>query len=308
MTGRETAWRVFAGEFRESTHGYQDEGDRSPNYVVSPLGARMNRVFAVGVLTSTETVGEEGDLLRGQLTDPTGVFYLYAGQYSPEAANALEELQPPTVVAVVGKARTYEPEEGEIYTSVRPEVLREVEVDSRDRWILETARHTRDRLLAVRDAAENGVEALEGHDLPPALEDGIERALDHYGEPSLERYADMTKDAAESLLPGETELRRDFAPASDWDGDEDEAPDGPDARDEDEPEVEEDEADESTEIEDAVYGFVENLDDGDGAPWDEIVDAADEEDITEEQVEEALNSLMDRGLIYEPVLGRLKPT
>lgn len=304
MTGRETAWRVFAGEFRDAELEYQDDGDRSPNYVVSPLGARMNRVFAVGVLTSTETVGESGELLRGQVTDPTGVFYLYAGQYSPEAANALEELQPPTVVAVVGKARTYEPEEGEIYTSVRPEVLREVEVGSRDRWILETARHTRDRLVAVRDAVEEGPEALEDHDLPEALEDGIRRALDHYGEPTLDRYADMTKDAVETLLPGEAELRRDFAPASDWEGDED-AP-GETAGD-DEGEADDEEG-ESTEVEDAIYEFVQAADDGDGAPWEEIVSAAEEEEITEEQVEEALNSLMDRGLIYEPVLGRLKPT
>lgn len=303
MTGRETAWRVFAGEFRDAELQFQEDGDRSPNYVVSPLGARMNRVFTVGVLTSTETVGDGGDLLRGQVTDPTGVFYLYAGQYSPEAANALEELQPPAVVAVVGKARTYEPEEGEIYTSVRPEVIREVEVDSRDRWILETARHTRDRLQAVQAAVDEGPDALDDLDLPPALEDGIRRALDHYGDPTLDRYADMAKDAVETLLPGEAELRRDFAPASDWEGDDGSG--GGSADDDPEPSPQEEE---STEVEDAVYGFVEDSDDGDGAPWEAIVSAAEEEGIDEEQVEEALNSLMDRGLIYEPVLGRLEPT
>ncbi|MGQ0535121.1 MAG: hypothetical protein ACT4PT_03515, partial [Methanobacteriota archaeon] len=58
--------------------------------------------------------------------------------------------------------------------------------------------------------------------------------------------------------------------------------------------------------EEKVFAFVAELDDGKGAPWEGVVSRAGKAGIDEEQVEEALNGLMDKGLIYEPVLGRLK--
>jgi len=43
--------------------------------------------------------------------------------YQPEAAIFLSELQVPAYVALVGKARKYEPEDGSVYLSVRPEEI-----------------------------------------------------------------------------------------------------------------------------------------------------------------------------------------
>ncbi|HVL47014.1 MAG TPA: hypothetical protein VM889_00485, partial [Candidatus Thermoplasmatota archaeon] len=63
-----------------------------------------------------------------------------------------------------------------------------------------------------------------------------------------------------------------------------------------------------SEVEDQVHALTESLDDGKGAPWEDIVAEAAKRKVTEAEVEEALNSLMDKGLIYEPVLGRLKRT
>lgn len=311
MAGREVAWRVFAGEYNESDLEYRDNGDMSPNFVVSPLGARMNRLFVVGVLTSTENVGEDGGNWRGQITDPTGVFYVYAGQYEPEAANALSELEPPAVVAVVGKSRTYTPEEGgRTYTSIRPEVVKKVEVGDRNRWIMEAAQQTKARLEAVQTALEMDeptADELVRQGVDRKLAEGIARALDHYGSPPLERYVAMVEDALETLLPGDAELKRDFAPATDWDGDDADV-DGPDAGSDADGGTEADDAEEPSEAEDTILELVGTLDEDDGAPWEEIVAAAEEEDIAEEEVEEALNNLMDRGLIFEPVLGRLKQT
>ena len=42
---RETAWRVFAGEFNDSTVEIKGQGEMSPSYVVTPLGAKINRVI-----------------------------------------------------------------------------------------------------------------------------------------------------------------------------------------------------------------------------------------------------------------------
>lgn len=308
MTRREVAWRVFAGEYNEADMEVKEDGDRSPSFVVTPLGSRVNRLLVVGVLTSNEDIGREDPFWRAQVTDPTGVYHVYAGQYQPEAAAALSEITPPAVVAVVGKSRTYSPEEGTIYTSITPEQVRVVDVEERNRWVVETARHTMERVEAMERALtlENpDREALAKLDVDARFHDGILEALEHYGRPALRRYVDMVRDALESILPAGAELRSDFAPADTWDArdaDED-APAKPGA-----PAAEPEATEGDGLVEDRIFELTGSLDDGKGAPWEEIVAEASEEGITEEQVEEALNALMDRGQIYEPVLGRLKRT
>ena len=56
---REVAWRVFADEFNSSSVEMRDEGEYAPAYVLTPLGALVNRVYAVGVLTEVENIGTE---------------------------------------------------------------------------------------------------------------------------------------------------------------------------------------------------------------------------------------------------------
>jgi RPA family protein len=51
MSGRETAWRVLAQEFGASIEEEKGVGERAASYLLSPLGARMNRVLVAGVLS-----------------------------------------------------------------------------------------------------------------------------------------------------------------------------------------------------------------------------------------------------------------
>lgn len=144
---REVARRVFAREFNAASYTFKESDDeRAPIYLLLPTGERANRVFVVGTLTETEDVGEDSEYWRGRVVDPTGTFFVYAGQYQPEAAGVLRELEPPAYVAVAGKPRTYETDEGEVNVSVRPESITVVEEDTRDRWVVETAERTIDRL------------------------------------------------------------------------------------------------------------------------------------------------------------------
>ena len=106
---REAAWRVFAGEYNDTTIEIKGEGEMSPSYVVTPLGAKINRLFVIGVLTDVEQVSESGEFIRAHVSDPTGVFTLYSGQYQQEATTALSNIEVPAFVAIVGKARTYTP-------------------------------------------------------------------------------------------------------------------------------------------------------------------------------------------------------
>jgi hypothetical protein len=184
---REVAHRIFAAEFDDASLSYSEsDEERAPNYVVTPTGARVNRLFAVGVLTAVEAVNEE--TLRARLADPTGAFVSYAGQYQPDEMAFLDRTTPPAFLALTGKARTFEPEDSDrVFTSVRPESINEVDAETRDRWVVETARATLDRVRVFRDALDTGLSGedlrthLESQGIPVALADGIPLAIDHYG-------------------------------------------------------------------------------------------------------------------------------
>ncbi|MBA1341491.1 MAG: hypothetical protein C5S40_05060 [ANME-2 cluster archaeon] len=213
MVEREVAWRVFAHEFIHSDYFFHDGDERSPNYLVTPTGARVNRLYFVGVLTEIDNLGAGEDMLRARVSDPTGAFSVYAGQYQPQASVFLAGLDVPCFVAITGKARTYEPEDGTIYTSVRPEELNTASDHIRDRWIVDTARLTHERIGLVRSAMDSG---LKGDELKamlvqsgasPELADGIHRAVSHYTD--LDKYLNTLSgvilDALKNLMPADNQ-------------------------------------------------------------------------------------------------------
>lgn len=301
---REVAQRVFAEEFNGSKLEYKETGDRAPSFVVTPLGARVNRLFVTGVLTSNKPVGASGEMWHAEITDPTGVFHVFAGQYQPEAARALAELKPPCVVAVVGKSRIYSPKPELTYVSIRPESIRVVDAGERDAWIAETARFTLERLDCMRQATgltpPRTADAVQALGYREDLADGAVRALAHYGTPEVQKWAGVLRDALEFLTPTGHERRQKVdagftVAASVQPGGAPVAVAQPAPVDEG-----------ASEVEEKVLALVEKHDDGKGAHWKDVVAEAAKAKIAEDQVEEALNGLMDKGLVYEPVLGRLK--
>ncbi|HLE47165.1 MAG TPA: DNA-binding protein, partial [Candidatus Thermoplasmatota archaeon] len=181
---REVAHRVFAAEFNSSRVEVKGTDEKAPSYLISPLGAKMNRVFLCGVLTEVENRAQDGEMWRARISDPTGVFTVYAGQYQPEAAQALSQIQPPCYVAVTGKARTYEPEPGQVYVSIRPETITVVDEDARDTWILQTAEMTNARLRAIAkvQSGARDVGALAAQGVPAAAAEGALLAKERYGD------------------------------------------------------------------------------------------------------------------------------
>jgi RPA family protein len=171
---REVARRVFAGEFNDAGYTFKESDDeRAPVYLLLPTGERANRVFVVGTLTETEDVGEDSEYWQGRVVDPNGdTFFMYAGQYQPDAASMLRDLEPPAYVAVVGKPRTYETDEGEVNVSIRPESITTVDEGTRDRWVVETAERTLERVKRFEAADEENAAneyaqmAREQYDLP----------------------------------------------------------------------------------------------------------------------------------------------
>lgn len=195
---REVAYRMFAAEFDDADFSYSEsDEERAPNYVITPTGARANRVFVVGVLTEIEEVSD--DVLRARVVDPTGAFVLYAGQYQPDEQAFLETTEPPTFVAVTGKARTFSPDDSEqVFTSIRPESISEVDAETRDRWTVQAAEQTLDRIAWFGTALTLDGEGIEdeliARGADEGLAHGIELAIDHYG--TTPAYLDAVREMA----------------------------------------------------------------------------------------------------------------
>ena len=218
---REVAYRVFAAEFEDSTVSYSEsDEERAPNYVVTPTGGRVNRVFLVGVLTEIERVG--GEQLRARVVDPTGAFVAYAGQYQPDELAFLDRVDPPAFLAITGKARTFSPEDSDrVYTSVRPESISEVDTETRDRWVVSTAEQTLDRVSTMASALRSGLRGEELRDrlveagVDPGLASGTALAVERYGTTSayLQALRATALDAARVVAGERDEVDRlDLAP------------------------------------------------------------------------------------------------
>jgi uncharacterized protein len=161
---REAARRVFAQELKDSNLTSKDESDQyAPQYVLTPTGAKVNRLFLVGTLIEKEDIGTDSEYWRGRVSDPTGSFLVYAGQYQPEAAQFLSECELPAFVAVIGKTSTYTTDDGNVLTSIRPESIQQVDEDTRDMWVLDTAKQTFDRIKAIEAGEDQNSNLAKEH-------------------------------------------------------------------------------------------------------------------------------------------------
>jgi uncharacterized protein len=306
---REPAWRVFAGEFNDSTFEIKGEGEMAPSYIITPLGAKINRLFVIGVLTDVENISEQGDMIRAHVSDPTGVFTIYSGEYQQDATDALLNIEVPAFVAVVGKTNAYTPEDGNMFVSIRPEKVLEVNSMTRDQWILETCKITKNRIEAVLEAmkmSDHSVNALKKLGYSKDLSEGIIEALKNYGEVDLEKYVALIQESLQFLKPEDsTPEKKEKTKDTTKPPTEEKKPEEKIKK--ETPQDKETDKD-FEEIEKKVFENIKSLEGEEGASWDSITEKCTNEGINQDSIEEALNSLMDKGLIYEPILGTIKTT
>lgn len=146
---REPAKRVFAQEFNDSTHTFKESDDeRAPNYQLLRTGEKANRVFFVGTATEIEDVGNDSEFLRMRVVGPTGTVFVSAGQYEPESADVIRDIETPEYVAVIGKPDTHKPEDSDdTLVSLRAkDAVTVVNEPTRNNWIADTAQLTLDRI------------------------------------------------------------------------------------------------------------------------------------------------------------------
>lgn len=194
IPSREVARRVFAREFNDATYQFKEsEDERAPNYSLFPTGEKANRVFVAGTVVEVEDVGTDNEYWRARVIDGSGAeddpsaassFYVYAGQYQPEAAAVLRELEAPEYVTIAGKPRAYETDDGNMNVAIRPETVTIVGQETREQWILETARQTFDR-----------IESFEAGDSAYA-----EMAATQYPDIDVETYRDGAIAALKTIV------------------------------------------------------------------------------------------------------------
>ncbi len=286
MMRREVAWRIFADELNNSSLETSGDDERSPSYIISPLGAKVNRVYAVGVLTEVDNRGTpEEPLWHGRVSDPTGTFFISAGRYQPEAATALSNIEPPKFVTVVGKTSTYRPDDDTMLISIRAELVKEVTEEQRDYWILEAARGLKTRLEAMAEASkmeEVSVRELTALGYDPTLAEGIKKAAEHYQTHGLERYWSMMGDALRYVLP-------EYEQADTFDRPAEAADEG---------------------LTDRVLDVIRELEeetDEDGVSYETVRDAViTREGISMSEFDEIISRLRRHGKLLEPALGQIK--
>ena len=286
---REVAWRIFAREYNASRHVLKREEEMAPSYVVSPLGAMANRVFVAGVVTEIDNAGSDNDpFWKVRITDPTGVFYLSAGQYQPEAAKIIAKLTVPSYVCVLGKTRTYTPEGGSMYVSILPESIITIEKNVRDAWIMDTVKKTHERLNCMSEALANDNPTEEGLielGFPRVVANGVMNALELYNEIPLEEFREMLLDPLRTIAEDDDGFLSTPAPTASQRG----------------------VTEEENTLRKEILKLIEDLDlDGEGAVYQDLMEQVVEAKIDRDEAEDTITKLLDDGHLFEPVLGRLK--
>ncbi len=304
MTFRETAWRVTARELEGSLEEEKGEGDRAASYLLSPFGARMNRVLLTGTLTPAEPIGrdESQPFWRARLTDPTGAVSVTAGSFQPRAMAQLRSSTAPRPALVVGKVHLYRGRDGVGYVSVRAEGVRFVS-ESEERAVLgDIVRQTLDRLdLVERVEKEPNV----GDD--SLVREGAPRPWVRAARESLRRYPTVDRPAfrrelrsavrrvagdsgpvaaSESPPPGVTVTRSPPAKAR--------LP-APTPGEREEEAVFLDQLDEIAEV--SADGY---------ADLKELISRVAEHGLLSDRAEAVLNRLEEEGVVEEPIVGKLR--
>lgn len=286
MLKREVAKRVFAREFEACREFEKPEwadsevaDSKTPNLLISPIGLIINRVFVVGVITELDNIGTQSEMWKARIVDPTGAFTVYAGQYQPEASIFFSTVQVPAFIALTGKARTYEPEPGSVFVSIRAEEVNVVDEEIRNRWIVDTAEQTVERLEAFSDALTSGYRGEKLREY--LLEKGISSELTEGTVIALERERspdEFAKLLRVSIREGLKTLDLDSGNSTGAKADEKEF----------------------------VLELLREMGGSKGVDYAAFMDAAASRGISEQVVEEVIRFLLAGGQCYEPKIGIIR--
>lgn len=274
------AARLFAAEIKNTTIQVPKNGSDQyeSQLYLTPTDAKTARIMFVGTATEIEDIGTDSSFFRMRVSDPTGVAFVTAGQYQPEAARLIQELmnKVPAFVAVIGKLSMYT-NEGTTLVSIRAEQIAIVDENVRNTWLLETAKATFDRIAALKASSDLEQEVAAAYPTKEDYKELVRKVLmDMKNAPSMNPPA-----APSALKPASMEK--------------------PKASDPEKPVSEED-----------MKNFVEqkiiSMNTGKGVKIETLSNPCKGAGMKVTQLETAIQGLMNEGRIYEPRLGVVMPT
>ncbi|OYT45293.1 hypothetical protein B6U90_03630 [Thermoplasmatales archaeon ex4484_6] len=252
-----------------------DDGPRT--HFITPTGAYVYRTVISGVLMEKDDIGtEESPLFRLRVADATGGLSFTVGRFNPGLLPTIEDLSIPSFVTVVGKISTFTSRRGEKVITLNPELIIPSERVERDTW----------HLIAARDALAR-IWKLEGRALPGSWLEVPPPAEPRGGEEVSELADSIVRDTLMSIDRTRFLKEIEMIRAG-------------------ERHTVNDEEDSLEQYEDEVIQLITELDKGSGARWDELTDLIEKRRLSRDTVEEVISNLLDKGLLYEPVLGYLK--
>ncbi len=199
---RERAVRVFASELEDATgHNFKEDtdSDRAPVYTLLPTGVRVNRVVIIGAVTEVNEY-DDSDFVRARVNDGDSNFAVNASsQYQREAAAALKELDPPEIVAIVGKVKHWENDEGEMNVEIQQlEEVVPVPEEERKEWVIATASRTRDRIQKFNETTQEEIDSGNApDDIGMVVDEDSEIG---YGDVSHKKYLQAAKRAINTTM------------------------------------------------------------------------------------------------------------
>ena len=305
---RQPALPLLASEFGESTLHQQGSGEYDPLFLITKLGAKVNRVIVAGLLERLEPreTANGATIWQGQIRDPSGTHYFSVGDYAPESMRELtvqlsSRIDDGEVIMLMmtAKARYFQTDEGAVYTSLRPEEAAVISRTVYREWLVRAAKGMLTRIDAHEKSinSEKSIDSLAKAGVPENLIEGLLLAGEHYGEIDKESYRlnilqtlDIAEDKEVSTVPvvqAQKSLVVEESQSEDKESDK-ENQDGT--------------------INSAILDLVKRLDKGEGVDFDTVLNNASARGYDRDAAEAALDELSEDGEIHEPRFGWFKVT
>ena len=305
---RQPALPLLASEFGESTLHQQGSGEYDPLFLITKLGAKVNRVIVAGLIERLEPreTANGATIWQGQLRDPSGLHYFSVGDYAAESMRELiiqlsQRIDDGETIMLMmtAKARYFQNDEGAVFTSLRPEEAAVISRTAYRQWLIKAARSMLGRIDAHEKSvnSEKSIDGLSTAGVPENMIEGILLASEHYGEIDIESYRlnilqtlDIAEDKAITITaPVSSDNQQSLSVES-------------------QDEVNADEESEGGEINHTILDLIKRLDKGEGVDFDSILNNAAARGFDRDSAESALDDLSDDGEIHEPRFGWFKIT
>ena len=307
--GRQSAIRIFAQEYSDSNLPLEGVGEYAPSFIITKLGAKVNRALFGGVIDRFERrEGDNGPTYSGHLRDATGgVHRFQIAPFQPELHADAEELLARFesgdrfLMMMIGRARWFESDDGGIFTSFRAEEFTTVERSVYVNWLVEASAATLRRLDAYNLSldSENTNDSLESAGVPADLIEGMILAKNHYSSFDPENYKVGVLQSLSMALSSNSEIEQIIT--STEESTMLEAP-------ENSPQMKNDavksDSKPTGDVDDVILDVIRSSSNPDGMPYDSIVLACVEAGFSRESSEDAIEDLRDiKCEIIEPRFG-----